>query len=193
MKNILLFIFVSALCSCKNSTDKTQALQNRIDSLQGKLAQTYKPGLGEFMESIQIHHAKLLFAGENQNWQLANFEIGEIKEVLEGIPVYCADRPEVQKLSMINPAIDSISNAINTKNQQLFKSGFVLLTTTCHSVTRILNRILNRQVSNQQSFIFTKNKRVIIGKSFAANNRYRCHSSSGRIGRYCFGQNIYCS
>lgn len=143
MKNIFLFIFVLALCSCKNSTNSTQALQNRIDSLQNKLAQTYKPGLGEFMESIQIHHAKLWFAGENQNWQLANFEIGEIKEALEGIPVYCADRPEVQKLSMINPAIDSINNAINTKNQRLFKSGFVLLTTTCNNCHHVTNHGFN--------------------------------------------------
>src|ERR1700712_4840560 len=102
MKNPFLLLLIVALFAWNNAADKTQALQNRIDSLQTKLAQTYKPGLGEFMSSIQIHHAKLWFAGENQNWQLADFEIGEIKEALENIPVYCADRPEVQKLPMIN-------------------------------------------------------------------------------------------
>ncbi|HMC85687.1 MAG TPA: hypothetical protein VKI61_09180, partial [Chitinophagaceae bacterium] len=106
MKNPFFLSCIIALSSCNNPADKTAVLQNRIDSLEKKLSQTYKPGLGEFMSSIQIHHAKLWFAGENQNWQLAEFEIGEIKEALEGIPVYCADRPEVQKLSMINPAID---------------------------------------------------------------------------------------
>lgn len=139
MRNIHLLFFVTILFSCNNSTDKTQALQNRIDSLENKLAQTYKPGLGEFMSSIQVHHAKLYFAGENQNWQLANFEAGEIKEALEGIRAYCSDRPEVQKIDMINPAIDSISNAISTKNPLLFKGSFILLTTTCnncHQATR---------------------------------------------------------
>src|SRR5882672_5230135 len=102
--HIYLLLFSITIFSFNNSPDKTQALQNRIDSLEKKLAQTYKPGLGEFMSSLQIHHAKLWFAGENQNWQLAGFEIGEIKETLEDIPVYCADRPEVQKLAMINPA-----------------------------------------------------------------------------------------
>ena len=144
MKNLFfLSCIILLLASCNNSTDQTVVLQIRIDSLKKKLSQTYKPGLGEFMGSIQIHHAKLWFAGENQNWQLAEFETGEIKEALEGIPVYCADRPEVQKLSMINPAIDSISNAISTKNIQSFKTGFVFLTTTCNSCHLATNHAFN--------------------------------------------------
>ena len=142
MKNKFLFIVI-ALASCNYPADKTQALQNRVDSLETKLSQTYKPGLGEFMGSIQLHHAKLWFAGENQNWQLANFEVGEIKEALEAIPVYCADRPEVQKLTMINPAIDSISNAISIKNIQLFESGFILLTATCNNCHHATNHAFN--------------------------------------------------
>ena len=143
MKNIFLLLLIVLISSCNNSTDKTQALQNRIDSLESKLAQTYKPGLGEFMSSIQVHHAKLWFAGENKNWQLAAFEIGEIKEALEGIPVYCAGRPEVQKLPMIKPAIDSLSYAINTKNLQLFKNSFVVLTNTCNNCHQVTNHAFN--------------------------------------------------
>jgi len=144
MKVMLLFLFTTLVFSCNHSTaDQTQALQKRIDSLENKLAKTYRPGLGEFMSSIQIHHAKLWFAGENQNWQLADFETGEIKEALEDIPVYCAERPEVQKLVMINPAIDSISKAIGAKNSQQFKSSFVLLTATCNNCHRATNHEFN--------------------------------------------------
>jgi len=143
MKNLFLLLSAIAFFSCNNTADKTQALQKQIDSLQSKLAQTYKPGLGEFMSSIQVHHAKLWFAGENENWQLANFEIGEIKEALDDIPAYCAERPEVQKLSMINPAIDSLSNAISAKNPQLFKSGFALLTATCNNCHHATNHAFN--------------------------------------------------
>ena len=143
MKILLLLLLIVTSVACNNSNDKRLALQNRIDSLQAKLAQTYKPGLGEFMSSIQIHHAKLWFAGENQNWQLADFEIGEIKEALEDIPVYCAERPEVQKLPMINPALDSIGNAITAKSPQLFKSGFILLTATCNNCHHATNHAFN--------------------------------------------------
>ena len=35
------------------------------------------------MGGIQTHHAKLWFAGLNNNWKLAEYEIDEIKERFE--------------------------------------------------------------------------------------------------------------
>ena len=133
MKTIFLLLGAVIFFSCNRPAANTQALEKRIDSLEKKLATSYTPGLGEFMSSIQVHHAKLWFAGQAQNWELADFEIAEIKESLEDIPVFCANRPETAKLGMILPAIDSISKAINTKKPQLFKSGFVLLTASCNN------------------------------------------------------------
>jgi hypothetical protein len=43
----------------------------------------YQPGLGEFMTATQLRHAKLWFAGKQNNWDLAAYEIDEIKEGLE--------------------------------------------------------------------------------------------------------------
>jgi hypothetical protein len=43
----------------------------------------YAPGLGEFMTAMQLRHAKLWFAGRAKNWDLAGYEIDEIKEGLE--------------------------------------------------------------------------------------------------------------
>src|SRR5678815_534119 len=102
---ILLIISTVCLVAC-NQPGKTAQLQKQIDSLKQQLANMYKPGFGEFMSGIQVHHAKLWFAGQNQNWPLADFEINEIKEALEDIPKYCADRPEVKSLPMINVPLD---------------------------------------------------------------------------------------
>jgi hypothetical protein len=96
MKTTLLLVCAMAFLSCNHSTGNTEVLEKRIDSLEKKLAASYTPGLGEFMSSIQVHHAKLWFAGQAQNWELANFEIAEIKESLDAIPLYCANRREVQ-------------------------------------------------------------------------------------------------
>ena len=85
------------------------------------------------MSGIQMHHAKLWFAGQNENWPLADFEIHEILEALEDIQKFCVDRPESKSIGMINPAIDSISYAIQQKNLQLFKNSFTLLTNTCNN------------------------------------------------------------
>ncbi len=139
MKNSLVLILPFLFFSCNQQLEKNQVLQNRIDSLEIKLSESYKPGFGEFMSSLQIHHAKLWFAGQNENWKLADFEINEIKENLEGIQKYCKDRPETKSIGMINQAMDSISNSIQQKNQKTFQKDYINLTNscnTCHQETK---------------------------------------------------------
>jgi hypothetical protein len=111
-------------------------MQNRIDSLEHKLSNSYKPGFGDFMGRIQVHHSKLWFAGKNQNWKLADFEIHEITEAFEDIKKYQGDRKEAKTIDMINPALDSLSIAIKYENPILFRSSYILLTNTCNSCHR---------------------------------------------------------
>ena len=129
--------------ACNQPAGNTQLLQNRIDSLEKKLAGTYKPGFGEFMSGIQVHHAKLWFAGQNQNWPLATFEIDEIKEALEGITTYCTDRPESKFITTITPSLDSVSNAIALKNPAQFKNSYMMLTNTCNSCHKATSHAFN--------------------------------------------------
>jgi len=116
-----------------NQQPVTQNFQSQIDTLKLQLTKSYKPGFGEFMSSIQVHHEKLWFAGQNKNWKLADFEINEINEALQGIRDYCSDRPEVKSLSMIDPVIDSMNISIQQQNITSFKNSFILLTATCNN------------------------------------------------------------
>lgn len=143
MKILTCLVLSLVFYSCNNSTNNNEFLHKQIDSLQTKIANTYKPGFGEFMSEIQVHHEKLWFAGENQNWQLADFEINEIKESLADIREYCTDRPETKDLQMIDAPIDSINIAIQQKNNELFKKDFVLLTATCNSCHQATNHGFN--------------------------------------------------
>jgi hypothetical protein len=136
---ILLF-FLSA---CNHSGQDRGTLQAQIDSLKKKLNNTYKPGLGEFMSGIQVHHAKLWFAGQAGNWSLSDFETKEIRETIDDIRTYCSDRPEVVSIPMINPPLDSIDKAIVNKNIPQFISGFNLLTNTCNNCHRATKHEFN--------------------------------------------------
>lgn len=131
MKYLLLFTAFAAFISCSQQKDAVQ-LQQRMDSLERRLADTYKPGFGEFMSSVQVHHAKLWFAGQNQNWRLADFEVHEMMEAIENIQKYQSERKESERISMINPALDSVNAAIEKKDTVLFKSSFILMTNTCN-------------------------------------------------------------
>lgn len=111
MRQILLILLAFGLFTCNQQTDNTKILQSRIDSLEIKLANTYKPGFGDFMGTIQAHHSKLWFAGQNENWELADFEVHEIMEAFEAIQKFQAEREESQLIGMINPALDSVDKS----------------------------------------------------------------------------------
>ncbi len=143
MKILAILGMILLFNSCNDQTAEVQRLQSQVDSLRSQLDSTYKPGFGEFMSEIQVHHEKLWFAGINQNWKLADFEINEIKESLGGIKSYCTDRPESKYLGMIDPPMDSLAAAIQTKDLPKFKAGFTVLTQTCNSCHQEVNHGFN--------------------------------------------------
>jgi hypothetical protein len=137
---LLLWLVFSA---CNQSGNETKQLLARIDSLQQKLNNTYKPGFGEFMSGIQVHHAKLWFAGINNNWELADFEIHEIGEALENLQKFQSERKETTSLPMLNPALDSLNAAIQQKNLVQFKNSYVLLTNSCNNCHKAVDYSFN--------------------------------------------------
>lgn len=136
MKYAFLILLTIVLFSCNQKTDQVQVLQNRIDSLKHEIEEAYKPGFGDFMSSLQVHHGKLWFAGQNQNWELADFEIHEIEEAIEDIRKYQKDRKESQMMTMIEPSLERIEVAIDQKDPVLFKKEYIELTNTCNSCHR---------------------------------------------------------
>lgn len=143
IKYFLFILGLVALTACNSGEPNNSALQARVDSLQKKLDEAYRPGLGEFMSGIQVHHAKLWFAGTAGNWKLADFELGEIKESLDDIEKYCTDRPEVSSLPMIRPPLDTISATVVKGNLPAFKNAFVQLTATCNNCHRATKHEFN--------------------------------------------------
>jgi hypothetical protein len=157
MKQTAIILLTLAFFACNEHRDNTEVLLNRIDSLENKLADTYKPGFGEFMTGIQAHHSKLWFAGQNENWKLADFEVHEIIEAVEDIQQYQTERKESKMIGMITPALDSVTKAIDQKNSSIFKSSFTLLTNTCNNCHRetdfefnIVKIPVNQPFSNQE-------------------------------------------
>src|SRR5580765_2994616 len=142
-KFLILLPILCILIGCNQSSNRLSQMQSKTDSLEKQLDKTYKPGLGEFMTGIQLHHAKLWFAGQNQNWPLADFEIHEIQESLDDIEEFCKDRPEVKSIGMLKPAIDSVTDAIHQKNLRSFKNSFSLLTNTCNNCHKATDHAFN--------------------------------------------------
>ncbi len=147
MKQTLVFSALAAVLlhyACANPDTGTAALKNRVDSLERQLANSYKPGFGEFMSGIQVHHAKLWFAGLNQNWRLADFEVHEIREALDAIQQYETDRPETREIPTVYPALGQVEETIQKQDLPAFQAGFVQLTTACNTCHRKVDYGFNR-------------------------------------------------
>jgi hypothetical protein len=140
MKFFLLSLLASLLLSCTNDHTQLKTLQSEInylnkknDSLE-KQMQSLKPGLGDLMLEIQVHHNKLWFAGKAENWPLAQFEHDEIMEILTQAETIEKERSEVKLFkSMIYPQLDSIQLFIKQKNADRFDSAFRNLTQACNN------------------------------------------------------------
>ncbi|MEO8734614.1 MAG: hypothetical protein ABI373_09820, partial [Flavobacteriales bacterium] len=123
-------LVISGLVSCGSSDQRTRKLEQRVDSLQIRIAHAYRPGLGEFMSGIQVHHVKLWFAGSHANWKLADFEVHVIMESIDDIKTYASDRKETKQIGMLDPALDSVNVSITKQDTALFRSSYLLLTQT---------------------------------------------------------------
>lgn len=160
MKYLITAVLTLQFFSCAQNNDSNKILQQRIDNLENKLSNTYKPGFGEFMSSIQNHHAKLWFAGQNKNWKLAGFEVHEIMEAIEDIQKYETERSESKMIGMINPALDSVNNAIIKGDIALFNNSYTLLTSTCNNCHHEVNFEFNVVQKPDGQFFSNQNFKV---------------------------------
>ena len=97
----------------------------------------YIPGPEQFMGVILSQHAKLWYAGRARNWPLAEFELGEIKEVMGDVqdlyPVF-KNLPFADMLdAVITKEIVDLEKAIAAKDVGKFAAGFDKLTQACNA------------------------------------------------------------
>ena len=73
-------------------------LQNAVKVTQASVlaAKESAPGLGEYMTTIQLHAGKLWFAANAMNWDLARYELDELKETMEVVKTLNAEKNGVE-------------------------------------------------------------------------------------------------
>ena len=89
------------------------------------------------MTATQLRHAKLWFAGKNRNWELAAYEVDEIKEGLQDAAKFHATVDGIPVAEMIktilDPRLEQIEKAVDARNGAQFASAFDALTDGCNS------------------------------------------------------------
>lgn len=143
MKYTIALAAAFAFASCVRQRNSAPQLQAQIDSLRHELENMYKPGFGEFMTIIQVHHNKLWFAGINNNWELADFEVHEIEESIDDLKTYWPKRTETNHLGMIEQPLANVTDAIHHQNTIEFKDAYMTLTSNCNSCHQATQHAFN--------------------------------------------------
>ena len=108
-------------------------LEERVKALE----QPKPYPLGEQMGYLQRYVEKLYFAGQAQNWDLADFDAHEVDETVEDIVAakVVKDGVEVSTLmsTMLPPAEQGLQEALQNRDQELFQTRYGALVDTCNA------------------------------------------------------------
>ncbi len=101
------------------------------------IPKAYVPGLEQFMNVILIEHNKLWFAGKAHNWPLAEYQLGEIKEIMgdvqDFVPTF-KNLPLADMLdAVITKEITALEKSIEAKDYKAFTVGYDRLTAACNA------------------------------------------------------------
>jgi hypothetical protein len=107
--------------------------------------ESYTPGLGEIMTLQQMRHAKLWFAGEARNWDLAAYEIKELGEGFDDIvrfhPTH-EDSPVAPKDAiprMMTAPLSELRTVVEKKDATAFEPAYDAVTKACNDCHQATN------------------------------------------------------
>ena len=111
---------------------------------QDTKANGYVAHLADLMnEAMQVHHAKLWFAGHASNWVLAAYEVKKIKETIVEIKESIVDIqtaspqwqhvPVGEMLRSFDSNLDAVDQAVKAKDATKFDTAYHDLTATCNA------------------------------------------------------------
>jgi hypothetical protein len=108
-------------------------------------SEPYVPGLGEIMSLQQMRHAKLWLAGDARNWELAAYELDELREGFDDVvrfhPTH-KDSPVAPKDAiprMVTEPIASLRAVVDKKDAGAFTEAYDALTSACNNCHRATN------------------------------------------------------
>jgi len=114
------------------------ALQNSLKLAQAdaRTAKELAPGLGEFMTTIQLHAGKLWFAAQAANWDLAKYELDELKETMEAAKRLNEEKNGVKISNVLDSVLQTqvaeLEKTLESKSQTEFKKSYDETLSACN-------------------------------------------------------------
>ena len=116
----------------------TAALQDTVKLTQADISalKGATPGLGEYMTTIQLHAGKLWFAANATNWNLASYELDELKETMEAAKALNAEKNGVKVANVLDAVLQTqiaqLDAAIKSKGKSEFQQAYDATLSACN-------------------------------------------------------------
>lgn len=113
-------------------------LQESLTRMQAdiKAAKELAPGLGEYMSTIQLHAGKLWFAAKAGNWELAEYELDELKETMEAAKGLNVEKNGVKISNLLDAVLQTqvaeLDKSIKSKSQTEFQKSYDETLSACN-------------------------------------------------------------
>src|SRR5215475_4561558 len=134
---LVLALFVRVLSLDQQVQDLSQSSGSAVAALEDALKRTQTdvvnskelaPGLGEYMTTIQLHAGKLWFAVKAANWELAEYELDELKETMEAAKRLNAEKNGVKISGVLDSVLQTqvaeLDKSIRSKSQTEFQKSY---------------------------------------------------------------------
>lgn len=142
--------------------DSLGLIQRVVDSLKLRT-----PGLGEYMSTIQLHTAKLWFAGKAANWKLAKYEHDELEETIEAAEALRAKKNNVDITAVLQSVretqLPTLERAISEKNLRAFNNAYNETLATCNGC--------HRPAGYEFIHIITPTREPVTNQQWSADNQ----------------------
>jgi len=97
----------------------------------------YVPRLGDIMNAVQTRHIKLWFAGKAQNWDLAAYELDELRDTFDGVGKLILKHGQLSIpqaiAATVKQPLDALAAAIKAKDSPGFVKAYADLTAGCNA------------------------------------------------------------
>jgi cytochrome c553 len=110
-----------------------QKPQNSQEQNPSNPQERFMPRLNDMMVATQLRHFKLWYAGIVQNWQLADYELSQIRHAIADTERLYANKGGSRMSAMMMPPTDDLENAIKAKDSAMFATAYTKLTAACNA------------------------------------------------------------
>jgi len=88
--------------------------------------------LADIMGTTQTRHIKLWYAIKSRNWELLNYELGQIKDSFENAVIYYHNIP-IDYIVAVEKPLVAMAEAAKSKNGGKLEGSYADLTTACNN------------------------------------------------------------